>query len=101
MADESNKSENFELAILFLCLGRYQDSYNLSRRMEVTDITQEWPLSLQQFLSGRQLRSSQGEDLDIHEEVEWILPKPHQVPCSPYQYLFIGQFIQDKTYSNI
>ena len=97
MANES-KSGHLELAILFLCLGKYQDSYNLARRMEVTDTThQEWPLSLEQFLLATQLRPSQGEDLDIQEEVDWILPKPHQIPCSPYQFLFIGQFIKHIT----
>lgn len=91
--NHEKSSESFELAMLLLCLGRYQDSFNIIRNMEVcqayTDPQLEFEC-LEDFFSARQL-TEEGAEADVDEDVEWLLPRPHRLPCSPYQYLFLGQ----------
>ena len=89
--NHEKSSDSFELAMLLLCLGRYQDSFNIIRNMEVCQAdTAPQVESLEDFFSARQLTGERGE-ADVDEDVEWLLPRPHRLPCSPYQYLFLGQ----------
>ena len=89
--NHEKSSDSFELAMLLLCLGRYPDSFNIIRNMEVCqeDTAPQFE-SLEDFFSARQLTEERGE-ADVDEDVEWLLPRPHRLPCSPYQYLFLGQ----------
>ena len=92
----SRDVDGLELAVLYLCLGRYEDSYNILRSEEQVkhtgpDVLTAWcphHETRTAFLSARQV--------DIQEDVEWLLPRPHQLPTSPYQYLYIGQTVNSQ-----
>ena len=94
--------ERIELAILLLCVGRYQESYNIIRRIERSVAAAPDPPAVsgqdssQEFWWGKSAPSSShsgaaSEDEDVLEEVEWLLPQPNQPATSPYQWLYIGQ----------
>ena len=91
-------SERIELAVLLLCAGRYQESYNIIRKTECnSEASDQLPDSdlekIQQFLLGKSPPCSveASEDEDLLEDVEWLLPQPQQPATSPYQWLYIGQ----------
>ena len=97
--------ERLELAILLLCVGRYQESYNIIRKIERSVAAAPGPPSVfglgssQEFLLGKSAPSSShswvaSEDEDVLEDMEWLLPQPNQPATSPYQWLYIGQIIR-------
>jgi len=106
-------SERLELAILLLCVGRYQESYNIIRKIERTSASvpahTETPSgsgsgkeqgSYEEFLLGKSAPPSSpqseeaSEDEDVLEDVDWLLPQPNKPARSPYQWLYIGQIIR-------
>ena len=99
----SRDVDGLELAVLYLCLGRYEDSYNILRSEEqvkhtVPDVLTAWcphHETRTAFLSARQWGGERRQG-DIQEDVEWLLPRPHQLPTSPYQYLYIGQTVNSQ-----
>ena len=100
-ANPSNSLEHLELAVLWLCVGRYQESYNIIRRMERSvaaapdhpSTTGKKEDSRQEFFSGKSAPppSANSDDEDILEDVEWLLPQPNVPATSPYQWLYIGK----------
>ena len=75
-------SERLELAMVLLCAGRYQESYNIIRKIDL-DTSQE-------FWMGKSAPSSSNsdetsKDEDVLEDVEWLLPQLNQPATSPYQ----------------
>ena len=93
-------SERIELAVLLLCAGRYQESYNIIRKTECNseaEATDQPPDSDLEKIQQFWLRKSPpcsveaSEDEDLLEDVDWLLPQPQQPATSPYQWLYIGQ----------